>query len=304
MLILNSEECFDNEELLIIYHDDSSRPTPVFHVHNYYEITIVLSGKMDCHFEDCVFHLEAGDVLLVKPGDPHWRESFDGIRQYNVSVLPSVVENALSYLATEDDSAALFSLRHLPPCTLASSDFKHICHTAALLSEEYVTSSFNLRLRLRSLVIDILSAYLVQSSRTSKTGSTVPRWLELFLEDFYRQSNLQKGVAFFDNAPVSHGHLCRLFKQHYGMTIIQFVNDARLSYAARMLLQEDVPIIQISEDIGFSSLSHFYRLFKVKYGVTPKDYRTLGVDHRARLFKTLPAEQAVQAVVDSSVFKP
>jgi len=300
MLIMSSEELFDNEELLIIYHDETNRPTPFFHVHNYYEITILISGEMACHFEDCSYRLEAGDVMLVKPGDVHWREGFQGMRQYNISVLPSVVEHALAYLTTEEEAAALLSAGHLPPCHLTASDFKHITKTAALLSEDYVTSASSMRLRLRSLVIELLSAYLAQSSQMIGTGVAVPRWLEQYMEDFHHLPNLQKGVAYFDDAPISHGHLCRLFRQHYGMTIIQYVNDTRLSYAARMLLQDDVSILEISAEIGFSSLSHFYRLFKEKYGVTPKDYRTLGVDRRAMLFRTYSAEQAAQAAGPSS----
>lgn len=286
MLVQSAEEYFENQELLLLYHDDSGRPTPLFHKHDYYEITIMLSGKMDCHFENCTFQVSAGDILLIRPDEVHWKEISEDGRHFNVSVLTSSVQSALDYLTEDRDCSMLFSPEHLPPCTLSTLDFRHISQAVTMLSEDYIANSATMRFRTRSLIIDTLSAYLVMNSQPSDSGSDIPPWLNQYLESFRHRSNLIKGVAYFKDVPVSHGHLCRLFKKHLNMTITEFVNDVRLSYAAKALLQSDVPIIEINAEIGFASLSHFYRCFKAKYGVTPNEYRTLGADRRAKLFRT------------------
>lgn len=240
---------------------------------------------MDCHFEDGSFRLSAGDILLIQPDDIHWKEIVSSGSHFVVSVLTSVIDDALNYLVGNGQEAVQFKTGRLTPCSLSKPDFKHIRNMVTLLSDDYVSSSKNVKLRLRALVIDILTAYLARS-HTVKEASGMPAWLEQYLEEFHTQSHLVQGVSYFDGVPVSHGHLCRLFKKHLHMTIIQYVNDVRLSFAARALLQSDTPIIDICADIGFSSLSHFYRLFKAKYGVTPNEYRILGADRREKLFRT------------------
>ena len=284
-MLVQSSDLFENMELLIIYHDESTQPTPQFHKHDYYEITLMLSGEIDCHFEDCTCRLSAGDILLIRPDDIHWKEMIHDGSHFIVSVLAPVIEEALDYLMGTGADTEMFRTGHLAPCMLSTPDFKHIRKAVTQLSDDYVTSSENMKLRLRALVVDILTVYLAHN-HTVKDASGMPAWLDRYLEEFQIKSNLIQGVSYFENIPVSRGHLCRLFKKHLHMTVIQYVNDAKLSYAARALLQSDVPIIEISEDIGFSSLSHFYRLFRSKYGVTPNEYRILGADRRAKLFRT------------------
>ena len=44
--------------------------------------------------------------------------------------------------------------------------------------------------------------------------------------------------------------------------------------AAQLLLQGDMPVIEICGACGFNSLSRFYRLFTERYGCAPKAFRT------------------------------
>lgn len=62
--------------------------------------------------------------------------------------------------------------------------------------------------------------------------------------------------------------------RYIGMTPTEYINGKRLSLAAQLLLQGDMPVIEICGACGFNSLSRFYRLFTERYGCAPKAFRT------------------------------
>ena len=75
-------------------------------------------------------------------------------------------------------------------------------------------------------------------------------------------------------ANMSQEHLTRSFRRYIGMTPTEYINGKRLSLAAQLLLQGDMPVIEICGACGFNSLSRFYRLFTERYGCAPKAFRT------------------------------
>lgn len=64
-------------------------------------------------------------------------------------------------------------------------------------------------------------------------------------------------------------------KKYYGVTVTEFINDLRLNYAANMLKNSNMSILDICYDCGFDNTSYFHRKFKEKYDVTPLKFRNL-----------------------------
>lgn len=65
----------------------------------------------------------------------------------------------------------------------------------------------------------------------------------------------------------------RLIKQRTGKTFIEFVNELRLGYATRRLIETNEGISEICYNCGFSNISHFNRVFKKKQNCTPSEFR-------------------------------
>ncbi|MCR5416327.1 MAG: AraC family transcriptional regulator [Pseudobutyrivibrio sp.] len=74
-------------------------------------------------------------------------------------------------------------------------------------------------------------------------------------------------------AGFSESHFMRFFKEVFGVSFVTYLNDYRLSMAARMLLSTEETVLNISQQVGFENLSHFNRQFKRKYDKTPREYR-------------------------------
>ena len=56
-------------------------------------------------------------------------------------------------------------------------------------------------------------------------------------------------------------------------TPTEIVNTVRMDYSARQLTETARPILEIALDCGLNNLSHFYALFRQRFGVSPRKYR-------------------------------
>lgn len=65
----------------------------------------------------------------------------------------------------------------------------------------------------------------------------------------------------------------RLFKAYTNETLHQFIINFRLENAKELLVNSVLDITSISERVGFSSYSHFIKVFRERFGVPPKEYR-------------------------------
>ena len=74
-------------------------------------------------------------------------------------------------------------------------------------------------------------------------------------------------ICFF-----SEYHFMRFFKKYMGMSCLEYIKDLRLEKAAELLSQGEAPVLDASLSSGFPNLSYFYREFKKKYGMTPKQF--------------------------------
>lgn len=72
---------------------------------------------------------------------------------------------------------------------------------------------------------------------------------------------------------VSQRRLVEIFKDEYGVTLSEYVNNLRLAETKWLLSETNNEIIDIAYSIGFGGLSSFYRFFKNRVGLSPAAYR-------------------------------
>jgi LacI family transcriptional regulator len=73
--------------------------------------------------------------------------------------------------------------------------------------------------------------------------------------------------------PLSRRLLENRFKQEIGLPIYTYIMNLRIERFAHHLLESDAPIVEISENAGFSDYKNVARQFKRIKGVTPSEYR-------------------------------
>ena len=70
-------------------------------------------------------------------------------------------------------------------------------------------------------------------------------------------------------------YLSRLFAKETGISLKQFIKEAKIDTAQNLLKYSDLTYLEISVALGFSSQSAFISVFKQITGITPKVYRIL-----------------------------
>lgn len=92
----------------------------------------------------------------------------------------------------------------------------------------------------------------------------------------YTNQNYHKQISLAEVARITcmtETAFSRFFKLQTGMTYINCLNEIRLGYASRMLIDTTYSISEIAYNCGFNNISNFNRIFRKKKGCTPKEMR-------------------------------
>ena len=94
-----------------------------------------------------------------------------------------------------------------------------------------------------------------------------------FIRDHYMDPVSLSDLA--GAAGISRSEASRCFKASLQQSPYNYLLEYRLSKAAQLLASTDDPISKICADTGWSSMSHFGKLFKASTGLTPREYRAM-----------------------------
>lgn len=70
--------------------------------------------------------------------------------------------------------------------------------------------------------------------------------------------------------------LSKLFKESENVNYIDYVNNLRIEYAKKQLMETEKSIKEICMESGYGDPNYFSRIFKKWTGVTPTEYREEG----------------------------
>lgn len=123
----------------------------------------------------------------------------------------------------------------------------------------------------------ILNLIMLQFLESIFPNGTLNTDLELFFPLLkYITSHPEENYNLTSLAKKFHCHqtyLTNLFKDKFGVPLIQYINRQKLNYALRLLATTNTPINSISNKIGMTTPANFSRLFKKYFGVSPANFR-------------------------------
>ncbi len=91
-----------------------------------------------------------------------------------------------------------------------------------------------------------------------------------YIEEHYQEASLAELAAAMNyDLP----WLSRRIKQVCGKNFKELLQNKRLNRAEFLLRTTRIPVAEISEKVGYDNTSYFYRIFRGRFGVSPREYR-------------------------------
>lgn len=247
----------------IFQYVKNRRLTDIYHSHDFYEIIYFLQGKATQLINGCKVDFCPNSIILLRPHDKHCfiNQSADtvvvslSVQRHEFELLANVYYASLLGEIGKSTEPKTYSTSCLWPYT--SADFEKL----ALSQKEY---------ELKFLLSCFLKSYI----DSTEVETALPKSLADAITEMKKTENLHRGIeAFTELSNYSQNHLSRLIKEHFNMTLKRYINELRLQKAYNCIVFTQKPTEDISEELGFASYSHFNKIFKERFAVTPTSLR-------------------------------
>lgn len=169
----------------------------------------------------------------------------------------------------------LFQMLDLPHC-IDVRDEAWMENRFQALIEQYKNPSLTAPLRIKALLLEIVSAYMEEALAdqglklmpTTETGkiNTVLQYVEEHLQEQMTVDELARLVHFHPN------YFMQYFKTMLGLSPIAYINRKRMDKAKELLQDAGMSVTDVAEQVGLE-LYYFSRLFKKQTGLSPSEYR-------------------------------
>jgi len=239
------------------------------HDHDCFEVFLIERGGALHWINGEMQRLAQGHLAFIRPRDAHAfradRET--GCRIVNVMFRAETAEHLVSRYPREFRGRLLDWRGDLPEAyELMGSRFERAVNVA----HELGTSIRSLA-RVEEFLLTLTNRVV---ERSAHPNSTTPRWFSAACEAVRDPAVFRGGAAAFVRvAGRSHEHVCRVTRAELGVTPSGLVNRVRIEHAAFLLGHGELPVPEVARACGIENLSHFHRLFRTRYGVTPRQYR-------------------------------
>lgn len=252
------------------------------HTHKYMEIIYMFSGSATHIIDKTEVKLEADDVLFIKQGTPH-SASASGYNDIGIKifVLPEFLQYPLSML--NEDTALRRFIKKAAENDVEDHEFLHFhlqdLPDAQNLLENMTRSLLNQTRNSKRILQATMGVLLMELSNRTYTitvGSPSSYESQIVLEALrYIEENYQTASlnTFCEHHNLPCYYVSRLMTQYSPYTFTKYLQRRRMLQAAYLLTETDTPIEQIVVEVGYENSSHFHKLFKEEYGMTPKKYR-------------------------------
>ena len=269
-----------NTYLCSIPLDFSSVPV---HWHEEMEFIVVKKGRGLVTLDRESRLLEAGQAVIVLPGQLH------GIRQYQQErrEYENIIFRLEMLLPKEGDVCGPKFLepyrdgKLLYPAWIDGSALYHEEMLECIrkmdeLSEQrprgYPLAVKGWLFQFFFLMFSRVEPTLAEEGR-EKSLDKMKRILRRIEVDYGKPLSIKEMAEF---SGFSESHFMKFFKNHMGVPFVSYLNDYRLTLAARALAEGQEDVLTVAMDVGFSNVSYFNRLFKKKFRMTPLEYRKRG----------------------------
>ncbi len=243
--------------------------------HEHFETVITLKNNFIHTVNGISFKPQVGDVVILRPQDCHSAHPIDDSSEHicrDIYIDSKLFKQACDYI-----SPTLFvkimTAKNPPSFHLNESELKafedsmDFSYLYAMAKDYEIYQSVK-----RIVACRVIGTYIKKSFESEKL---LPESLTKLLLKLQQNGSGQKSIAeTAKEIGYSPDYLNRLFKEHFGKSIEQYVIECRIYDSLALLLQTDMSVNEIALKMGWECTGNYINHFKKIYNITPAKYRS------------------------------
>ena len=251
-----------------------------YHFHPEYELTLILKGCGKRYVGTHMTDYFPDDLVLLGSNLPHCWKTENEPKAYSVSIVIQFTKDFLGkdFFSKPEMSQILLLLNNSKHGIQFTKDISAIQQKMIDLCDE--KNAFKKLYFLLDILYELASAndyvLLDTENKYAELSTTEKERINLVMA--YIVENFQQQISLTDAASTinmtTHA-FCKYFKKITRKTFIEAVNDYRINFAVRQLVNTDKSVSQVGFESGFNDVSNFYKTFKERIKLSPLNYKKI-----------------------------
>ncbi len=240
----------------------------VGHLHNYYEMVYFFSGNRTYFIDGKCFSARNNTIILIPPFTPHSTKGSSEVDRIVVYFDEAFLQQYFSPNVIQE-IIACFSANFFDLTSVKSTHRL----LANQIKRDFEGGDITLTImHVAEFLLSIKSLH-IKSQEEKEPQSNHPIALDAIAYIHKNILTVDSVQEIAQNVNMSPSRLATIFKATTGVSIMQYVINAKINLAARALATTKKHITDIAMECGFSSNAHFSNTFKKFFDVSPSEYR-------------------------------
>jgi AraC-like DNA-binding protein/mannose-6-phosphate isomerase-like protein (cupin superfamily) len=240
------------------------------HYHDNYQILYSLEGEGEITLNGVVHDFSKDSVVLIVPNSMH---SIKAISKLTVLVLAFSVPS-LKIIAQEELLTFLQGQSQRFEIDLFTANGLKPLFRKMLYEQKHADPYGKLAMPVYLLEIILLLLRHQDVSHVQDTNDIRSIQIkEYILRNYFENITAESLSTMFG---ISTRYMNDIFKRKFNDTPLQYLQKIRINQAKELLLETDQDIVSICFEVGYETLSTFYRTFRNLVGISPNKFRVTG----------------------------
>ncbi len=227
-------------------------------------IIYIKEGRGSIVFADSVFEIKKGVLCFVDGNCQHYTLPSDpnNYARHKVFFNDNILKSGCDILKIDNIAKTTAVFAKIP------ADVQNEVESSFLKLND--SGDYATRLLSVLQLLNFISRYATKDSTPSQNFAlTVMGYINTHFHDNISIDDVCEAVH------MSKYHFCRKFKEQTGQTFMEYLLKTRIVQATEFLTKTDMPVGDISDRCGFSSVSYFCRVFKEHTGKSPLQFKKM-----------------------------
>ena len=254
-----------------------------WHYHPAIEIMYITRGIGTRFVGDCIEQYEEGDVCMIGPNLPHeWRND-DAYFDKESGLRATCICLFFKREIFDPNFIRLPEMNNIRDLIERSRRGLKFTGKSKLEITRFIRSSVNdvgvrkvtnlltlLELMATSTEYELLASVGFTNSVNSEDFERFNKVYKFLVKNFATSIRLEEVSTLGGLTPTA---FCRYFKERTKKTFVEYLNEMRIGYSKKLLLENKMKISTISGEVGFPNLSNFISQFKKVTGMSPSQFQ-------------------------------